>query len=92
MGCAKKTGARSSVLEFNSFSSKEFHDYLEGLPIHFVLCHDGVESEDVKDTTILRYLIRRLISLGKNVAIINSLKWKSSKVATYSALFVCVKI
>ncbi|KAL6831223.1 hypothetical protein J3E69DRAFT_354175 [Trichoderma sp. SZMC 28015] len=79
MECAKNTGARSSVLEFNSISSKEFHDYLEGLPIHFVLCHDGVESEDVKDTTILRYLIRRLISLGKNVAIINSLKWKSSK-------------
>ncbi|PNP52574.1 hypothetical protein THARTR1_06921 [Trichoderma harzianum] len=77
--CAKKTGARSSVLEFNSFASKEFQDYLKGLPIHFVLCHDGVESEDVKDTTILRYLIRRLISLGKNVAIINSLKWKSSK-------------
>lgn len=80
MECAKKTGARSSVLEFSSFSSKEFHDYLEGLPIHFVLCHDGVESEDVKDTTILRYFIRRLISLGRNVAIINSLKWKSSKV------------
>ncbi|KAL7915248.1 hypothetical protein GGI35DRAFT_466787 [Trichoderma velutinum] len=77
--CAKKNGSRSSVLEFNSFSSKEFHDYLEGLPIHFVLCHDGVESEVVKDGTILRYFIRRLISLGKNVAIINSLKWKSSK-------------
>ncbi|KKO98266.1 DEAD/DEAH box helicase [Trichoderma harzianum] len=79
MECANKTGARSSVLEFSSFSSKEFHDYLKGLPIHFVLCHDGAESEDVKDTTILRYFIRRLISMGKNVAIINSLKWKSSK-------------
>ncbi|KAF3077509.1 hypothetical protein CFAM422_000070 [Trichoderma lentiforme] len=79
MKCAKTTGARSSVLEFNSFSSKEFNEYLKGLPIHFVLCHDGVESEDVKDTTILRYFIRRLISMGKNAAIINSLKWKSSK-------------
>ncbi|KAL7801815.1 hypothetical protein V8C43DRAFT_324722 [Trichoderma afarasin] len=79
MECAKTTGARSSVLEFNSFSSKEFNEYLKGLPIHFVLCHDGVESEDVKDTTILRYFIRRLISMGKNAAIINSLKWKSSK-------------
>ncbi|KAL6805406.1 hypothetical protein J3E68DRAFT_441857 [Trichoderma sp. SZMC 28012] len=79
MKCAKQIGTRSSVLEFNSFSSKEFHDYLKGLPIHFVLCHDGVESEDVKDSTILRYFIRRLISMGKNVAIINSLKWKSSK-------------
>ncbi|KAL7945665.1 P-loop containing nucleoside triphosphate hydrolase protein [Trichoderma barbatum] len=74
-----KTGSRSSVLEFDSFLSQEFSDYLKGLPIHFILCHDGVESDNVNDTTILRYFIRSLISLGKNVAIINSLKWKSSK-------------
>ncbi|UKZ72972.1 hypothetical protein TrVFT333_000609 [Trichoderma virens FT-333] len=41
-------------------------------------------QEDAKDATILRYIIRYLISLGKNVAIINSLKWKSSK--AYAAL------
>ncbi|RFU74346.1 dead deah box helicase [Trichoderma arundinaceum] len=78
--CARK-GARASILEFESLSSPEFSDYLRGLPIHFVLCHDGVESTNVKDTTILRHIIRLLISRDKNVAIINSLQWKSSKVA-----------
>lgn len=73
-------GARASVLEFDSLSSTEFEEYLQGLPIHFVLCHDGVESDNVKDTIALRYTIRRLISRGKNVAVINALKWKSSKV------------
>ncbi|KAM0461154.1 hypothetical protein ACHAPV_004468 [Trichoderma viride] len=72
-------GARASVLEFDSLSSTEFEEYLQGLPIHFVLCHDGVESDDVKDTVALRYTIRRLISRGKNVAVINALEWKSSK-------------
>ncbi|KAL9476551.1 hypothetical protein ACSS6W_006392 [Trichoderma asperelloides] len=75
--CAKN-GARASVLEFDSPFGKEFAEYLNGLPIHFVLCHDGVEYQ-VKDTTVLRYLIRYLISKGKNVAVINALQWKSSK-------------
>ncbi|EHK26205.1 uncharacterized protein TRIVIDRAFT_218376 [Trichoderma virens Gv29-8] len=82
--CANKSGTRSSILEFDSLRSQEFSNYLQGLPIHFVLCHDGDDSEDAKDATILRYIIRYLISLGKNVAIINSLKWKSSK--AYAAL------
>ncbi|TFB04273.1 hypothetical protein CCMA1212_003805 [Trichoderma ghanense] len=72
-------GARASVLEFESVDSPAFDEYLEGLPIHFVLCHDGVESEDVKDTIILRNLICSLLWRGKNVAIINALEWKSSK-------------
>ncbi|PTB69676.1 P-loop containing nucleoside triphosphate hydrolase protein [Trichoderma citrinoviride] len=76
--CARN-GARASVLEFDSVESQGFHEYLEGLPTHFVLCHDGVESEDVKDTIILRNLIRSLLWRGKNVAIINALEWKSSK-------------
>lgn len=79
-------GARASVLEFDSLSSAEFEEYLQGLPIHFVLCHDGVESDDVKDTVALRYTIHRLISRGKNVAVINALEWKSSKVRLISLL------
>ncbi|KAL6878867.1 P-loop containing nucleoside triphosphate hydrolase protein [Trichoderma novae-zelandiae] len=74
-----RSGARASVLEFESVDSQEFDEYLEGLPIHFVLCHDGVESEHVKDSIVLRNLIRSLIWRGKNVAIINALEWKSSK-------------
>ncbi|KAL7923614.1 hypothetical protein ACQKWADRAFT_325792 [Trichoderma austrokoningii] len=72
-------GARASVLEFDSIVSAEFKEYLQGLPIHFVLCHDGVEADDVKDTIALRKTIRQLISRGKNVAVINALEWKSSK-------------
>ncbi|KAL6875303.1 P-loop containing nucleoside triphosphate hydrolase protein [Trichoderma longibrachiatum] len=74
-----RNGARASVLEFESVDSQEFDQYLEGLPIHFVLCHDGLEVEGVKDTIILRNLIRSLLWRGKNVAIINHLEWKSSK-------------
>lgn len=85
--CADK-GARASVLEFGSLSSTEFEEYLQGLPIHFVLCHDGVESDDVKDTIALRNTIRCLISRGKNVAVINSLEWKSSKVRSFSLVSV----
>ncbi|PTB58077.1 hypothetical protein M431DRAFT_492319 [Trichoderma harzianum CBS 226.95] len=42
---------------------------------------DIVFFRDLRDvyTTILRFFIRRLISMGKNVAIVNSLNWKSSK-------------
>ncbi|KAL7824020.1 hypothetical protein V8C26DRAFT_384619 [Trichoderma gracile] len=74
-----RNGARASVLEFESFDSEGFNQYLEGLPIHFVLCHEGIESEDVKDTIVLRNMIRSLLCRGKNVAIINALEWKSSK-------------
>ncbi|EHK45054.1 hypothetical protein TRIATDRAFT_292633 [Trichoderma atroviride IMI 206040] len=37
-------------------------------------------------TVALRYTIRRLISRGKNVAVINALEWKSSKVRLISLL------
>ncbi|EGR47843.1 uncharacterized protein TRIREDRAFT_63756, partial [Trichoderma reesei QM6a] len=74
-----RNGARAAVLEFESVDCREFREYLEGLPIHFVLCHDGVESEDVKDTIVFRNLICSFMRRGKNVAIINALEWKSSK-------------
>ncbi|KAL7793524.1 P-loop containing nucleoside triphosphate hydrolase protein [Trichoderma ceciliae] len=76
--CAKN-GARASVLESESVQSRKFGQYLRSLPIHFVLCHDGIELDDSRDTTMLRHMIFLLVSRGKNVAIINALQWKSSK-------------
>ncbi|KAK5987164.1 putative helicase [Cladobotryum mycophilum] len=74
-----KGGTRASVLEFESPRSEDFIRYLKPLPIHFILCHEG-DDEDDMDTTLLRYMIYEFVARGKNVAVINSLEWKSSKV------------
>ncbi|KAF5708097.1 dead deah box helicase [Fusarium mundagurra] len=67
------------ILEFDSFESQECRMYLANNAIHFILCDDGRES-NLDQSIRLRHLIWKVISSGRNVAIINSISWKSSKI------------
>ena len=70
---------RPEVLEFESPEDSDFTEYLRTHAIQFFFCNEGEDSNH-DDTVILRHLIYQLISWGKNVALINSVEWKSSKV------------
>ncbi|RBQ87200.1 hypothetical protein FVER53263_20734 [Fusarium verticillioides] len=67
------------ILEFDSFESQECRMYLANNAIHFILCDDG-RGASLDQSVRLRHLIWKVISSGRNVAIINSISWKSSKV------------
>ncbi|KAH6977816.1 hypothetical protein EDB82DRAFT_567453 [Fusarium venenatum] len=67
------------ILEFDSFESQECRTYLASNAIHFMLCDEGSEV-DLEQTVRLRHLIWKVVSSGRNVAIINSISWRSSKV------------
>ncbi|KAF5966917.1 dead deah box helicase [Fusarium coicis] len=67
------------ILEFDSFESQESRMYLTNNAIHFILCDDG-RGASLDQSVRLRHLIWKVISSGRNVAIINSISWKSSKV------------
>ncbi|RGP77383.1 dead deah box helicase [Fusarium longipes] len=67
------------IMEFDSFASQECRTYLANNAIHFILCDDGREA-GLEQTIRLRYLIWKIVRNGKNVAIINSISWKSSKI------------
>lgn len=80
---AFQNGSRAVVHEFESIESEEFAAYLHRLPVHFILCHEG-DGESESDSIQLRHMIYKFVSLGKNVGLLNSLEWKSSKVSTGS--------
>lgn len=72
-------GARPQVLEFDSLDDDLLRVYLEKHAVHFFLCHEGDEDRG-PDTVALRSIIHRVISKGINVAILNYIKFQSSKV------------
>ncbi|KAF4979437.1 hypothetical protein FZEAL_4361 [Fusarium zealandicum] len=67
------------ILEFDSFESDECQSYLASHAIHFMLCDDGASGEQDEEVR-LRHLIWQVMKSGKNVAVINSVAWKSSKI------------
>ncbi|KAI8404405.1 hypothetical protein FOFC_15900 [Fusarium oxysporum] len=67
------------ILEFDSFESQECRTYLANNAIHFILCDDG-RGVGLEQTVRLRHLIWKVVSSGRNVAIINSISWRSSKI------------
>ncbi|VUC37465.1 unnamed protein product [Clonostachys rosea] len=66
------------VHEYSDMSDPDFEEYLTTHTVHFVLCHEGV-GEDDEDSISLRLLIYQFIRSHKNVAIINSVEFRSSK-------------
>ncbi|QGJ02308.1 hypothetical protein CEK26_003752 [Fusarium fujikuroi] len=67
------------ILEFDSFDSQECRMYLANNAIHFMLCDDG-RGASLDQSVRLQHLIWKVISSGRNVALINSISWKSSKI------------
>ncbi|GKU11602.1 unnamed protein product, partial [Fusarium langsethiae] len=67
------------ILEFDSFESQECRMYLANNAIHFILCDDG-RGVSIDQSVRFQHLIWKVISSGRNVAIINSISWKSSKI------------
>ncbi|CAI6100134.1 unnamed protein product [Clonostachys chloroleuca] len=66
------------VYEYNDMNDPGFEKYIKTHTVHFVLCHEGVDEDD-EDTISLRLLIYQFIRSHKNVAIINSVEFRSSK-------------
>ncbi|EXL39954.1 hypothetical protein FOCG_17456 [Fusarium oxysporum f. sp. radicis-lycopersici 26381] len=67
------------IFEFDSFESRECRTYLASNATHFMLCDEG-RGVDLEQTVRLRHLIWKVVSSGRNVAIINSISWRSSKI------------
>ncbi|KAB8290208.1 hypothetical protein EYC80_011077 [Monilinia laxa] len=75
------------VNTFPSLESEEFSNYFHVTPIHFVMSHDGAattknprSSKEAKN--ILRGMIWSFNSIGFNVALINRIEFRDSKVFT----------
>jgi hypothetical protein len=72
---------------FPSLESREFKEYLHEFPIHFVMSHDGTGGSDrvpgdEEAKTLLRGLIWWFNTRKLNVALINRIEFRDSKVFT----------
>ena len=85
-----------TVDEFPSYDSAEFATYIRHTSPYFVMMHDGAAAADrkgkhmvetdkrgaPKSRTALREMIVNFIHRGYNVALVNGLEWRDTKVMT----------
>lgn len=81
---------------FPSLTSDEFHKYLDGAPVHFVMAHDGALSTtstaatesaaEQRSKILLRNNIWWFNSHRLNVALINRIEFRDSKVIPSSLI------
>lgn len=82
------------IHSFSSVGNPTFKEYLESSGVYFVMCHDGAyvpikprKNRPALDTSVgdwqkvtFRKMIGQFISLGFNVALINGLEVRDTKV------------
>lgn len=73
--------------EFPSLGSEEFESYRLAHPIHFVMAHDGHPSSEVTESDLqAKILLRSIIywfhTVDLNVALVNRIEFRDSKVFT----------
>lgn len=74
-------GRNPRILEFDSELDAGFLQYLQNHMLQFFLCHDGGDGSGADDQSLaFQYLIHHFVSYNRNVAVINTVQWKSSKV------------
>jgi hypothetical protein len=78
---------------FHSINGQDFQEYLTQVGMYFMMCHDGArpahlttsKAESRKDLdriSSFRTMILSFISRGYNVALVNGLEWRDTKVMT----------
>ncbi|PQE07733.1 DEAD DEAH box helicase protein [Rutstroemia sp. NJR-2017a BVV2] len=70
------------ILIFSSLDSEEFQDYLRTTPIHFVMAHDGTATTNKLVKVVLRGMIWFFNTHKLNVALINRIEFRDTKVFT----------
>lgn len=76
------------INSFPSLESEEFSAYLRATPIHFVMSHDGASTSDktTKEDNLDKIWLRSIIwffNIRKlNVALVNSIEFRDSKIFT----------
>lgn len=80
------------VLQFESIDSKDFKSYLDNAGLHFAMLHDGasasksqaVEDPSISDKECLRAIIACFIQQNLNIALINRIEIRDTKVSLIS--------
>ncbi|EME81421.1 uncharacterized protein MYCFIDRAFT_189548 [Pseudocercospora fijiensis CIRAD86] len=79
---------------FSSWQSPEFIEYLEHTSPYFVMLHDGAQADEKAvedahanrpwspDRIALRRMIGAFVERGFNIALVNGLEWRDTKVMT----------
>ncbi|KAF7156431.1 hypothetical protein CNMCM5623_010101 [Aspergillus felis] len=70
------------VHRFTSMRSPEFHHYVQMYSVYFVMCHNGVLQDRRRLIDDTLRVIGNMMTLGLDVAIINEIEWRDSKILT----------
>jgi len=72
----------TSIKRFDSINSEEFNQYLATTAVYFGMMHDGSAPLTQHNRLLFRTMILSFISRGYNVALVNGLEWRDTKVMT----------
>ncbi|KAJ9629556.1 hypothetical protein H2203_001930 [Taxawa tesnikishii (nom. ined.)] len=86
-------GSTTRVRRFESVTCDSFQQYLAQTGLYFMMCHDGARPShgpqddhrnhaELKHMLSLRTMILSFINRGYNVALVNGLEWRDTKVFT----------
>jgi len=76
------TPGTTSIKRFDSTNSEEFNEYLATTAVYFGMMHDGSAPFTQHNRVLFRTMILSFISRGYNVALVNGLEWRDTKVMT----------
>lgn len=88
------------VKTFESISSPEFQEHIHSVGVYFAMCHNGVvrnedsdgsdDEDEAKEAEITQgkwlRVIQQFMSYDFNVAMINEIEWRDTKVRFHSFL------
>lgn len=72
------------VHRFPSMRSPEFHQHVQTYSVYFVMCHNGVLQNRRRLIDDTLRVICNMMTLGLDVAIINEIEWRDTKVRIFS--------
>ncbi|KAH1556918.1 hypothetical protein KXX57_008818 [Aspergillus fumigatus] len=70
------------VHRFPSMRSPEFHQHVQTYSVYFVMCHNGVLQNRRRLIDDTLRVICNMMTLGLDVAIINEIEWRDTKILT----------
>ncbi|KAF2753311.1 P-loop containing nucleoside triphosphate hydrolase protein [Pseudovirgaria hyperparasitica] len=73
------SGSEIELHRFESVRSRAFEQYLEATGAYFFMCHDGADAP-TSSAYIMRSMIMRLTQNGYNIALVNGLEFRDTKV------------
>lgn len=77
------------VCRFPAVNSPEFQSHVQTYSVYFAMCHNGaLRRQNAQTAESMLHVLQRVMASGLDVAIINEIEWRDSKVSSLLFYFI----